>query len=334
MNKWIIILSFLIAISLVAWWYGAMSYRTPADQVFAIAKGESANSIISRMQQEHLIRSSLWFKYYTWRDGSGSRFKAGQFLVPKGSNMEAVALALWDGRAISEEQEIKLIEGWNIRDMAGYLSGKSEKFSDFQEIASGRLSDWRDQFPSGLLDDAPVKADLEGYLFPDTYRLFKESGSRDAIMKMIRTLDQKLTPQMRQDIRRQGKTIYEILTMASIVQKEVRSEKDMKIVSGIFWSRIRNSIRLESCASLAYITGENKSQFSYEDTQIDSPYNTYRNDGLPPGPIANPGLAAIEAAIYPEDTPYLYFLSDPATGETIYSRNFEEHKRNKARYLK
>jgi len=121
--------------------------------------------------------------------------------------------------------------------------------------------------------------------------------------------------------------------MASIIEKEVRSVDDMEIVSGIFWNRIKNNQALESCATLAYIIGESKSQYSIEDTQINSPYNTYRNRGLTPGPISNPGLRAINAAIYPKDTNYNYFLTDPKTKKTIFSKTFEEHKKNKSIYL-
>jgi UPF0755 protein len=122
--------------------------------------------------------------------------------------------------------------------------------------------------------------------------------------------------------------------MASIIEKEVRSTSDMKIVSGIFWNRIKNGQALQSCATLAYVLGVNKAQYSLEDTKVDSLYNTYKYRGLPPGPIANPGLDAITAAIYPESTNYNYFLSDPATGKTIYSKTLDEHNANKYKYLK
>jgi len=108
----------------------------------------------------------------------------------------------------------------------------------------------------------------------------------------------------------------------------------MKIVSGIFWDRIKNGQPLESCATLAYILGQNKPQYSIEDTKTDSPYNTYLILGLPPSPISNPGLQAIKAAIYPEYTKYNYFLNRQDTGETIFSVDYDEHLRNKAKYLK
>jgi UPF0755 protein len=122
--------------------------------------------------------------------------------------------------------------------------------------------------------------------------------------------------------------------MASIIQKEVTSEADMKTVSGIFWNRIKSGQGLESCATLAYILGVNKPIYSLEDTQIDSPFNTYRNQGLPPAPISNPGAQAIIAAVYPDETDYVFFLSRPDTGETVFSRTYEEHLANKDKYLR
>jgi UPF0755 protein len=183
------------------------------------------------------------------------------------------------------------------------------------------------------LDDKPDYRGLEGYLFPDTYRIFKGSSPSEVLEKMLDNFDSKLTEEMRLEIERQGKTIYEIVTMASIVEKEVRSEADMKIVAGIFWDRIKYGQPLQSCATLAYILGVNKKQYSLEDTKTDSLYNTYQNKGLPPGPIANPGLRALEATIYPEYTDYNYFLSS-SDGETIYSVTYDEHLRNKAIYLR
>ncbi len=138
---------------------------------------------------------------------------------------------------------------------------------------------------------------------------------------------------MRQDIERQGKTIYEIITMASILEKEVRNETDMKLVADIFWRRLKNGQRLESCATLAYALGKNKPQYSYEETRLASPYNTYINDGLPPGPICNPSLKAIRAAIYPTPNDYNFFLTRLDNGQTIFSHTFEEHELNKAKYL-
>jgi len=195
-----------------------------------------------------------------------------------------------------------------------------------------RPKDYSDKL--SLLKDKPKYYSLEGYLFPDTYIIYNDASLEDIVLKMLHNFDSKLTSKMREDIKKQEKTIYEIITMASVIEKEVRDPEEMKIVSGIFWKRIDVWQPLQSCASLAYILGINKPVYSIEDTKIESPYNTYQNYGLPPGPICNPGLAAIEAAIYPKETEYNYFLSKKENGETVFSRTIEEHNLNKAKYLK
>jgi UPF0755 protein len=119
--------------------------------------------------------------------------------------------------------------------------------------------------------------------------------------------------------------------MASIIEREVKNNEDRKVVSGIFWNRIKAGQPLQSCATISFILGVSKDQYSFEDTRIQSPYNTYLNQGLPPGPISNPGISSIEAAIYPAQTNYNYFLSDPESGKTVFSKNIEEHNANKVK---
>ena len=138
---------------------------------------------------------------------------------------------------------------------------------------------------------------------------------------------------MRTEILGQEKTIFEIITMASLLEKEVKAFEDKKLVSGILWKRLENKMPLQVDATITYITGKKSSKVSLDETKIDSPYNTYKYKGLPPGPISNPGLESIVAAIYPKKLDYLYYLSTPE-GETIFSKTFEEHKRAKEQYFK
>ena len=246
---------------------------------------------------------------------------------------------------LKPEEKVTFIEGWNLRDYAKILEEKGFFDADnFFELAGEPMLNYKllssyikPKDYSGSFDflsDKPSEYGLEGYLFPDTYRFFENSSADDIIMKMLDNFDQKLTVKMREDIKKQNKTIYEIVTMASIIEKEVQSEKDMKMVSGIFWNRIKIGQALESCATLAYVLGVNKTQYSFEDTRTPSAYNTYINRGLPPGPISNPGLKAIEAAVYPEENNYNYFLTRPDNKETIFSRTYDEHLLNKDKYLK
>ena len=246
-------------------------------------------------------------------------------------NIKELTKVLIKGQKSGEEVEIKLIEGWNAVEMAEYLEKENIAEKKFFLEAVEDVKSFKEDFQ--FLSSIPSDKNLEGFLFPDTYRIYNNSEVEDIIRKMLKNFDKKLTQELRDEIQKQEKDLYEILTMASVIQKEVRSTKDMKVVSGIFWDRIKYGQPLESCATIGYILGESKIRYSFEDTKIDSPYNTYTNKGLPPGPIANPGLQAIEAAVYPEFTDYVYFLSKP-NGETVFSITYEEHLSNSNKYLK
>jgi len=172
----------------------------------------------------------------------------------------------------------------------------------------------------------------EGYLFPDTYKFFKNTTPQKVAEKMKNNFDIKVA-EFLPEISRQKKSLSNIIIMASIIEKEVHNLEDRKIVSGILWKRIEQGIGLQVDASLTYILGKTSAELTQEDLKIDSLYNTYKYKGLPAGPISNPGKNAIESAIFPQTSPYLFYLSDKE-GITRYARNFEEHKENKFKYLR
>ena len=174
---------------------------------------------------------------------------------------------------------------------------------------------------------------LEGFLFPDTYQFPLRVSGEEVVKKMRDNFDKKLTPDLKKEIQRQGKTISEIITMASLIEKEVSKNEDKELVSGILWKRLKNNIPLQVDATITYITGKRTTKISKEETQIDSPYNTYKYLGFPPGPICNPGIDSIKAAIYPKNSEYWYYLSTPE-GKTIFSKTLEEHNIAKEKYLR
>jgi UPF0755 protein len=148
---------------------------------------------------------------------------------------------------------------------------------------------------------------------------------------MLSNFSKKLNTGLREQIISQKKTVFEIITMASVIEKEVRTMDDKKIVSGIFWKRLETDMALQSCATVNYITGKNDPGVSLKDLEIDSPYNTYKYRGLPKGPISNPGLDSILSAIYPDQSKYWYYLST-STGKIIFSKTFAEHRAAQAKY--
>ena len=230
---------------------------------------------------------------------------------------------------VRAEKNITIIEGWNLDNIEGYLI--KQGFAA-QGLTKLKVKDYSADY--SFLSSAPASASLEGYLFPDTYRVYQDASLDDIVQKMLANFAAKLDSGLQAEVAKQGKTVNQIVTMASIIEKEVSASTDRGVVSGIFWRRIKIGQPLESCATLAYVLGEYKAQYSQADTMVESPYNTYRHYGLTPGPISNPGLASLQAAIYPVSSNYNYFLTRPDTGETVYGRTFNEHLQNKAKYLK
>jgi UPF0755 protein len=254
------------------------------------------------------------------------------------------------------EKTIKIPEGWTNQDIADYLANSGSWSShDFLSLVGSAQVDYArpgslisastasstadlvQEFP--FLADKPKAAGLEGYLFPDTYRVYASSTIPEIVVKILANFDLKLTPQMRADIKSQGKTIFDIITMASIIEKEApinyqtNDNHDAKIISGIFWRRLKNGQALQSDATLSYILHDNKAQHGGSDLLVDSLYNTYRHTGLPAGPIGNPGILAIVAAIYPTVSNYNYFLTAPGQGTVIYAQTYAQHLQNKYKYL-
>jgi UPF0755 protein len=342
---------YLILIAVVFFTAGFFSYyrgigvpagKNGAELEFTVARGDNVKAVGQSLEKKGLIKSRLYFELYVFFQKKGASLQAGTYRLSPRSSIKEIVEIISQGKVVSREKEITIIPGWTLRNIAGYFSEQGiSAESEFYRLAgeplkkyglTERPADYSSRFD--FLSDKPKNYGLEGYLFPDTYRIYDSAGPEEAVLKMLANFNGKFSPEMRQETSRQGKTIYQIITMASLIEKEVRSEKDMKIVSGIFWGRMKTGQALQSCATLSYILGKPKPVYSLEDTEIKSPYNTYQNRGLPPGPIANPSLAAIKAAIYPEETDYNYFLSRPDTGETVFSKTYEEHLRNQAKYLK
>ena len=281
------------------------------EQIFIVEKGDGLKLISANLEKDGIIRNSTWFTAYVFYKGLAGNLQAGEYSLNPSLNIIQITNKISKGNVIPREVKIIIPEGFTLKQIDARLA-------EAGLIEIGELS---------------IQSHLEGYLFPDTYEFDKKMNLDEIINIMQENFNQKLDDSLRNEIERQKKTIEEIIIMASIIEREVPLYEDSRIVSGVFWNRLRDNYPLQSCATIAYALGKDKWIYSVEDTKIDSPYNTYENVGLPPGPICNPGILAIKAAIYPEYTDYYFFLSKP-DGETVFSRTFEEHQENMAKYLK
>jgi UPF0755 protein len=303
-------------------------------KLFTIEKGQAVKEIALNLKKDNLIKDQYVFIIYTALSGKYSKIQAGEYLLSSQMSTSKIVSLFTNGKTAKEK--LTIIEGWDLRDIAQYFKGKNIASEEEIYTITGKPTEEDNSINLNnydFLSSKPSNLSLEGYLFPDTYYINKADNLESIISKMLNNFDSKLTPDLKSEIKRQKKTIFEIITMASLIEKEVKTSEDKKIVSGILWKRMANGMRLQVDATILYAQGKEGSKIYTKDTQINSPYNTYRNDGLPLGPISNPGIDSIIAAIYPTKTTYYYYLSTP-DGTTIFSRTLEEHNYNKNKYLK
>jgi UPF0755 protein len=314
------------------------------EKIIVIKNGQGLREIAQVLKENNYIRSIFGFEILAWLKGVSNKLQAGEYKLPARLSLNQLLDYLSKGIGIQKEREIRIIEGWTLQEIANYLEkeGLASKDEFFKLVGLPALDyretkekAWPKDFSSEFefLKDKPSYLSYEGYLFPDTYRIYKNAPLEEIIRKMFKNFDRKLTPEMRLDIKRRGRTIFDIVRMASIIEAEVPHSQDRPIVSDILWKRLERGMLLQVDSTLNYFTGNKSSALSEEELKIDSLYNTYKYPGLPPTPISNPGLEALKAAIYPQKSPYWYFLSTPE-GKTIFSKTLEEHKAAKAKYLK
>ncbi len=347
----LVFIFFLIFLACFFIWQGIFlpkDFGSAENKLFLVERGQSFFKIAESLEKDGLIKNKFLFDFYVLARGAQGKLQAGDYLLSPSESCAEVAQKIISGDVVKETLTIP--EGWNLRDIGFYLEGKGMfqaeelwELAGFPAIDYSRVKDLPApaDFSSDydFLKEKPENVGLEGYLFPDTYQINKGTNLEEIVRKMLNNFDRRLTPDLREEIKKQEKSIFEIVTMASLLEKEVKTKEEKEIVSGIFWKRIKEGRSLDSCATIAYVLGGGNWTFNEmrekiaRGKEIDSPYNTYKYSGLPLGPICNPGLESILAAMYPEDSQYLYYLSTP-DGETVFSKTLEEHNLAKAKYLK
>ncbi len=317
--------------------FGTPDLKAPAQ--VEIPKGAGVSDIAAKLKDADVIRSKFGFEALVWIMRASSKLQAGEYkFEQKDFSLADVVRILTQGLGAINEREITVIEGWGVDNIGAYLEqqGMGTK-REFFEVAGKECKMQNEKCKMvnefDFLKDKPASVGLEGYLFPDTYRVAKSAKAEEMVRVMLENFDKKLTEEMRKDIAAQGNSIFDIVRMASIVEKEVPHEEDRPVIAGILWKRLDIGMALQADSTLNYATGGKNAALTNDEVKIDSPYNTYKYRGLPPGPIGNPGLSAIRAAIYPRHTAYLYFLSGK-DGKTYFGKTLDEHNQNKANYLR
>lgn len=290
---------------------------------FVINQGDSVQAVAQRLADQGLIRQPLFWLVYLRLKGLDSKVQAGEYQLSSSKSLPELAEVLTHG---STDVLVTIPEGWRVEEIAEKLAKELGKYQD----------DGEESWPEAFIKTAQPQ---EGFLFPDTYAFAKDSSPEAAVEKMRGNFNQRITEQMETDLKSQGLTLNEVVNLASIVEREAKFIQDRPIVAGILLRRYREGTLLGADATVQYALGYSEAESVWwrweltgPDLELASPYNTRRYPGLPPTPICNPGLEAIKAVIYPEETNYFYYLSDKK-GELHYAVTWEEHQENVAKYL-
>lgn len=285
-----------------------------------VNEGDGLSAITKNLKAAGVINSSTAFKIYTRITGNHI-YQMGIHSLNASMSYGEIIDEL---EKMPEKEEVTVLipEGFELRQIADTLekAGLINKEVFMREIQVGN-------FDYDFIAQIPDRENrLEGYLFPDTYKFAKDDSEHNIINTMLANFNKLVIPVY--EAAQTDKTLDEIINLASIVEREAAGDDERKRVASVFVNRLNKNMRLESCATVQYLLKERKNILSNSDTQIDSPYNTYKNSGLPLGPIASPGLKSIEAALYPEQTNYLYFLATADGSYSLFAETFEQHLEN------
>jgi UPF0755 protein len=309
---------------------------TPVN--FVVEPGETAGGIAARLEEEGLVSDAGLFKTYVRFNDLDANLEAGEHILRQTMTMEDVAHELLHAQV--RETQITIVPGWRIEQIAEMLAEETA-ISPEEFLLVARTG----TFNYSFLADRPAGSSLEGYLMADTYRIPVDADATSLIERLLDTFDQRVTAEMRRDAQSRGMTIHEMVTLASIVEREAALDEERPIVASVYLNRLAGRLPeadglLRADPTYQYARGYDAASgrwwagFGVDDVlTLDDPYNTFLYRGLPPGPICSPSLASLRAVVYPAETDYLYFYAkQDGSGTHAFAETYEEHLRNQARY--
>lgn len=293
-----------------------------------IPPGTSTQKIAGILEENKLIRDSRTFIFYVRQSGKESQLKAGQYQFTPGENVDQLLSKMVKGEVYVRTFQFTIPEGWTVPQIASALAEKGwvseEKF--LQEVNQG---DFAFDFVSEIPDDKRLGYRLEGYLFPKTYEIKEGATETEIIQRMLAQFQAEWDPSWTEVLRQRGMSVHEAVTLASIVEREVRVEKERPKVAGVYFNRLQTDMLLQADATVQYALGKQKDIVTYKDLELDHPYNTYRYKGLPPGPISGPGLSALQSVVEPDKHEYLFYVTKKdGSGEHYFSKTYQQHLKN------
>lgn len=284
-----------------------------------VQPGMSTSEVAALLEENGVIESASSFRWRAKLSGLDQKLKAGNYVFAVRMPYDAIVDILTSGKSV--DFKLTIPEGYTVKQIAALLEEKKLAAAAQFESEAKRFAPYDYMQPNPVEDYA-----AEGFLFPDTYYIGEDQSAAELLITMAAQFDAQFTPEMRARAQALGLSVREVVTLASLVEREAMLDEERPVIAQVFLNRLRSSMPLQSCATVQYILGEPKAELTVADTKIASPYNTYLHMGLPPGPIANPGLASLQAVLYAEPTDYLYFVADKH-GKHRFSKSYEEHLR-------
>jgi UPF0755 protein len=296
-----------------------------------IPDGSSSSKIASILKTSNLIRSEWAFKSYLKDTQIDRKLRPGTFELSNDMTFEQIADELTHGGKKKATKRFTIPEGYELSEIVELLTQKG--FVDRDEFLKLVNNPEHLKEDYDFLEYIPEGHDLEGYLYPNTYDVYVDASTEDVLRKMLDGF-QEIYSEILKDKIEAGGNLNDFITMASIVEREGKLDKERAKIASVFYNRIEQNMKFESCATIQYILRERKTRLLNSDLKVESPYNTYQHLGLPPGPIASPGRASIEAAINPEKTEYLFFVVNPEgeSGSHNFAKTYKEFLKYKNIY--
>jgi UPF0755 protein len=313
-------LSLVAAILTGAWiWTASRAPARAGSATVVVEPGTPVRALAARLEEEGVIESALLFELWIRASGKAGSIQAGTYEIPAGLSLPGVVETLVLGR--TQLASVTIPEGLRLEQQAG-VAARALGIDSAAFVAAAT--------DSLLADSLGIEAPtLEGYLFPETYRVDPATDARELVRLMVGEFRRTFGGEWRERAEELGRSVGEIVTLASIVEEEARVKEERPVIAGVYWNRLRIGMKLEADPTVQYALGAHRQRVLYRDLEIDSPYNTYLYPGLPPGPIASPGRASLEATLYPDSVPFLFFFATGEGGRHTFSETFAEHNRKR-----
>jgi len=325
-NKWkVIALTSVILIGFIGIFIftqiGPYNKNNKKDIIVDVPSGSTVSKISDILYENNLIKNKTLFKVVSKVSNKAPDIKAGKYLINQTYSNNDIINLLASGKIYQDGIKITIQEGSTSKEIIDILvSKKLGNKEDYEELIQNP-KEFYDKFSYLKEDDI---TSLEGFLYPETYYFNENDSEKEILSEMLSAFNKIYSDKLREKQKELNMTIQQVVNLASIVEKEAVLDEDRAIIASVFYNRLEIDMPLQSDATIQYIFKERKKIVTYNDLKIDSPYNSYRNKGLPPTPIANPGVKSIEGTLYPEDTKYLYFVAK-INGGNNYSVKYEEH---------